>query len=157
MTNKEIKISYEEYSSFDEMSEEDRNLVKAAVDARSGSYSPYSSFRVGAAVRLADGRVFTGANQENAAYPAGLCAERTAMFYAHSHNDGSPIVSIAIAGGYGDALCDSPATPCGNCRQVMAEFQTESGVSMSIILAGGGKSLKFSSVEALLPFIFDSL
>jgi len=157
MTNKEIKISYEEYSSCDEMTEEDRNLVNKAIEARSGSYSPYSKFQVGAAVRLADGRIFTGANQENAAYPSGLCAERTAMFYAHSHNDGSPIVSIAIAGGFGDTLCDSPATPCGNCRQVMAEFEKEGGVPISVILAGGRKNLKFPSVEALLPFIFDSL
>lgn len=157
MTKNVLKIEYERYGSIDELSPEDRQLALAAVEARSGSYAPYSGFRVGAAVRLSDGQIITGANQENAAYPSGLCAERTAMFYANASNPDKDMVSIAVAGGRGEGLCDSPATPCGACRQVMAEYQVKSGKPMSVLLVGGGYILKFDCVESVLPFIFDSL
>ena len=96
MVRKEIRIGYEEYASVEEMSAADRDLCRAAVEALEGSYAPYSHFHVGAAVRLSDGTVVKGANQENAAYPSGLCAERTAMFSAGANFPGLDIVSIAI-------------------------------------------------------------
>jgi len=157
MVNKELRISYREYSSFEELSSDEKALVEAAFEATRESYAPYSKFNVGAAVRMTDGRIFTGANQENAAYPSGLCAERTAMFYAHSHRGDAFISSIAVAASQNGIILDSPATPCGDCRQVMAEFQTESGKPMKIILAGAKKIWIFEKVEDLLPFIFDSL
>ena len=157
MAYKLLKIEYEEFLSLDELEAADRALAEAAIAAIEGSYAPYSNFNVGAAVRLDDGRVFCGANQENAAYPSGLCAERTAMFYAHSQRKGAYLSSIAVAAAQNGKLCDNPATPCGDCRQVMAEFQTESGSAMSALLVGAAKIWKFPSVEALLPFIFDSL
>lgn len=157
MTNEVLKIEYQAYDSAESMDAADRELAAAAVKAMSLSYAPYSGFNVGAAVRMGDGRIFSGANQENAAYPSGLCAERTAMFYAHAHAEGSYIESIAIAAGKDGVLCAAPATPCGACRQVMAEFQTESGKKMSVILVGGEKVWKFMDVDSLLPFIFDSL
>lgn len=157
MANKVLKIEYEEYTSLDEMDPQDRALAEAAIDAIKGSYAPYSRFNVGAAVRLADGTVYTGANQENAAYPSGLCAERTAMFYAHSHNAGQRMCSIAVAASQNGVLCASPATPCGDCRQVMAEFQTEGGAPMTVILVGGARIWKYHDVDSILPFIFDSL
>ena len=86
MTKNVLEIEYERYESLNELSVEDRELAEAAVKAVSGAYAPYSKFNVGAAVRLSDGQIITGANQENAAYPSGLCAERTAMFYANANN-----------------------------------------------------------------------
>ncbi|MCQ2137041.1 MAG: cytidine deaminase, partial [Bacteroidales bacterium] len=146
-----------EYTDIEQLSEQDKALALEAIGAMDVAYAPYSKFNVGAAVRMSDGRIFTGANQENAAYPSGLCAERTAMFYAHAHRQGADLVSVAVAASQGGVLCESPATPCGDCRQVMAEFQTESGKPMSVILVGAKKIWKFDKVECLLPFIFDSL
>lgn len=157
MTKKVLEISYLEFDSIDELPSADRELALAARDAIGGSYAPYSRFNVGAAVRLSDGTVVTGANQENAAYPSGLCAERTAMFYANAHYPDKAMTEIAIAASQEGVLCDEPATPCGNCRQVMAEYQTKGGVPMAVLLVGARRILKFASIECVLPFIFDSL
>lgn len=157
MAHKEINIKYEEYGSPDELQECDRELVAAASDATANSYSPYSKFQVGAAVRLGNGKIVSGANQENIAYPSGLCAERTAMFYANASCPGVPMEAIAIVARQDGKFCESPAAPCGACRQVMAEYQTLTGRNMKIILAGSRKILVFEKVDDLLPFIFDSL
>ncbi|MGN1212265.1 MAG: cytidine deaminase [Candidatus Cryptobacteroides sp.] len=157
MTEKEINISYCEYASADEMEPADRELVEAAVRATGGSYAPYSNFNVGAAVRLADGGIFCGSNQENAAFPSGLCAERTAMFYASAACPDTAMVSIAIAGGQNGELCECPATPCGACRQVMAEYQKKGGKAMSVILVGKHQIWKFDRVDDILPLIFNSI
>jgi cytidine deaminase len=157
MTSKEIKIAYREYVSIDQLDSQDRELAQAAIEALSGSYAPYSGFNVGAAVRMEDGDIVKGANQENAAYPSGLCAERTALFYAGASRPDQAMTSIAIAAGQNGILCAAPATPCGACRQVMAQYQQKSGKPMSIILVGGEKIWVFDKVEDLLPLIFDSI
>ena len=157
MTNKEIKITYSEYSSIDELPAQDRLVAEAAISATASSYAPYSGFNVGAAVMLEDGEIITGSNQENAAYPSGLCAERTAMFYAGAHRPDKAMVKIAIAGGQNEVLCSDPATPCGACRQVMAQYQARGGRPMEVILVGGERIWKFSKVDDILPLIFDSL
>ena len=157
MTNKEIKITYSAYCSIDELSAQDRLVAEAAINATASSYAPYSGFNVGAAVMLEDGEIITGSNQENAAYPSGLCAERTAMFYAGAHRPDKAMVKIAIAGGQNGVLCSNPATPCGACRQVMAQYQTKGGRPMEVILVGGERIWKFSKVDDILPLIFDSL
>ena len=157
MTSKEIKIAYIEYESLDQLDPQDRELAEAAIDATKGSYAPYSGFNVGAAVRLDTGEIVKGANQENAAYPSGICAERTAMFYASATYPDSIIKSIAVTASQNGILCDKPATPCGACRQVMAQYQTKGGSPMSILLIGGGKIWKFDKVDDLLPLIFDSI
>ena len=157
MIDKKIDIRYREYASLAELSAEDRALVEAAIRAQKSSYAPYSGFNVGAAVRLQDGTVGEGSNQENAASPSGLCAERTAMFAAAAAHPGVPMRSIAIAGGPKMTLCDEPATPCGACRQVMAEYQKVGGAPMSVLMAGAGVIWKFDCVEDLLPMIFNSL
>ena len=108
-------------------------------------------------MRLEDGTVVTGANQENAAFPSGLCAERTAMFSAGAAYPDKAMVSIAIAGGAAGALDANPASPCGACRQVMAQYQTKGGKDMSIILVGDGRILIFSRVDDLLPLIFNNI
>ncbi|MBR2608593.1 MAG: cytidine deaminase [Bacteroidales bacterium] len=157
MTNKEIKIAYKEYSSVDELPSQDRLLADAAIEAVELAYAPYSNFNVGAAVMFEDGEIVKGANQENAAYPSGLCAERTALFYASASRPDKAMTAIAIAAGQNGKLCESPATPCGACRQVMAQYQTKSGKAMSVLLVGATKVWKFEKVDDLLPLIFDSI
>ena len=157
MTNRSITIDYLEYASVDEMEPQDRELVAAANAARTGSYSPYSRFRVGAALRLEDGTIVKGANQENVAYPSGLCAERTAMFAAGANHPGVAFDTLAIVGANGDEVCELPAAPCGACRQVMAEYQRLFGQPLKVILIGTHAIYKFAKVEDLLPLIFDSL
>ena len=151
-----LDIHYTEYSSISEMDPQDQELVREAIEAQKGSYAPYSKFNVGAAIRLEDGTIVRGSNQENAAYPSGLCAERTAMFAANSVNPGKAMLSLAIVGGFDKQVADTPCTPCGSCRQVMAEYQTLSGKPMSIIMYGTEKTWKFDRVDDILPFIFDS-
>lgn len=157
MTNKEIKIAYTEYASIEELQPQDRLLAEAAVEAVALSYAPYSNFNVGAAVQFEDGEIVKGANQENAAYPSGLCAERTALFYASASRPDKAMTAIAIAAGQNGHICESPATPCGACRQVMAQYQSKGGMPMAVLLVGASKVWKFEKVDDLLPLIFDSI
>ena len=157
MTSKEIKIAYKEYESLAELEPMDRELAQAAIDATAQAYAPYSKFNVGAAVRFQDGEIIKGANQENAAYPSGLCAERTALFYASASRPDKPMVAIAIAASQNGQLLETPVTPCGACRQVMAQYQLKSGLQMMVLLIGAHSILKFEKVDDLLPFIFDSI
>ena len=157
MTNKEIKIAYLEYESADQLDPQDRKLAKAAIEAIGNSYAPYSNFNVGAAVMLEDGEIIKGSNQENAAYPSGLCAERTALFYAGATHPDKAAIKLAIAAGQNGKLCDTPATPCGACRQVMAQYQFKGGRPMEVLLIGARNIWKFSKVDDLLPLIFDSI
>jgi cytidine deaminase len=157
MSAKKLTIDYEEFSSVDEMLPGDQELVKAALEAQKGSYSPYSHFQVGAALLLDNGLVVKGANQENAAYPSGLCAERSAMFWAGANYPDVPMDTLAVAGSDHGVLCESPSSPCGACRQVMAEYQKKHGKPLKIILVGSKRIRKFKCVDDLLPFIFDSL
>lgn len=157
MKEQKVEIKYTVYGSLEELEPDDRKVVEAALKAQVSSYAPYSRFNVGAAVLLADGSIVTGSNQENAAYPSGLCAERTAMFSASAGHPGIPFVTLAVVGGPSQTVCDEPAAPCGGCRQVMAEYQKVSGRPMNIILIGAKEIYKFTGVEMILPFIFDSL
>jgi cytidine deaminase len=157
MTSKEIRIVYNEYESLDQLDPRDRELAQAAIEATKSSYAPYSHFNVGAAVRLDNGEIIKGSNQENAAYPSGICAERTAMFYASANYPENAMTAIAITASQNGTLCDNPATPCGSCRQVMAQYQTKGGQPMEILLIGGKKIWKFSKVDDVLPLIFDSI
>ena len=157
MTNQEIHITYQEYKSIDELNPEDRELAAEAIKAMEGAYAPYSHFHVGAAVRMSNGQIVRGANQENAAFPSGLCAERTAMFAAGARYPDKDMLSIALAGGVMGRLGAQPATPCGACRQVMAQYQTKAGKPMSVIMVGAHKVWKFACVDDILPLIFDSI
>lgn len=157
MTNRKVEINYTEYAGIEELDPKDQALIKAARQAQLTSYAPYSHFNVGAAVLLENGEIVKGSNQENAASPSGLCAERTAMFAAGAQYPGVPMECIAIVGGPAFGVCDTPATPCGACRQVMAEYQKIGGRPMSVIMTGGKSIWKFEKVEDVLPFIFDSI
>jgi cytidine deaminase len=157
MTSKELRIVYNEYESIDQLDPRDRELALAAIDATNGSYAPYSHFNVGAAVRLDNGVIIKGSNQENAAYPSGICAERTAMFYASANYPENTMTAIAITASQNGKLCAIPATPCGACRQVMAEYQNKGRHPMEILLIGGEKIWKFEKVDDVLPLIFNSI
>ena len=152
MTEKEINIKFHEYSSIDELPKQDQELALAAIEAMRGSYAPYSHFNVGAAVRLSNGEIVKGANQENAAFPSGLCAERTAMFYAGATYPDKSMVSIAIAGGVMGRLAKAPATPCGACRQVLSELFPKDA---PVYLGNLRGDEKITTVAELLPFAFD--
>ncbi len=157
MTSKEIRIVYNEYESLEQLDPRDRELAQAAIDAAKSAYAPYSHFNVGAAVRLDNGEIIKGSNQENAAYPSGICAERTSMFYASANYPKNTMTAIAITASQNGALCENPVSPCGACRQVMAEYQTKGGHPMEILLIGGKKIWKFGKVDDVLPLIFDSI
>lgn len=157
METAKIDISYNIYSGIEELDARDKELALAAISAMRGAYAPYSHFHVGAAVRLDNGAIVEGANQENAAFPSGLCAERTAMFSAGATYPDRQMTSIAIAGGVMGILSEHPASPCGACRQVMAQYQSKSGKPMSILLVSSSKILKFARVDDILPFIFDNI
>ena len=157
MTNKEIKIAYREYESLEQLEAEERKLADAAIAAMKNAYAPYSGFSVGAAVMFEDGEIVKGSNQENAAYPSGLCAERTALFYASASRPDKAMAALAIAAGQNGEICGTPATPCGACRQVMAQYQVKSGRPMKILLVGADRIWEFDKVDDLLPLIFDSI
>ena len=157
MTNKEIKIAYREYDNIDQLDSRDKELAQAAIEAIKGSYAPYSNFNVGAAVRLDDNEIIKGSNQENVAYPSGICAERTALFYAGASRPDKVVVSIAIAASQNGALCAKPISPCGACRQVMVQSQIRGGMPISVILVGADKICVLDNVYDMLPFTFDSL
>lgn len=156
MKNLNIKIAIKIYD-YEELNTADRELIDAARQATNRSYAPYSHFSVGAAARLVNGMVITGTNQENAAYPSGLCAERTTLFYANSQYPDQPVETLAIAARNecGEFLAE-PIPPCGACRQVMLETETRFKHPMHILLFGEKGIYELKSVGALLPLSFDA-
>ena len=149
----EIKSLFRVYD-MDELSQSDRELVSAAMEATKGSYAPYSKFRVGAAARLANGLVFTGANQENAAYPSGLCAERTTLFAANAQYPDQPVLALAIAARKGNRFMPTPISPCGACRQVISGVEYRFGHPVRILLYGTEGIYECNGIDALLPLRF---
>ncbi len=140
---------------YDELSEIDHALVCAAMDATSRSYAPYSHFKVGAAARLANGVIVTGTNQENAAYPSGLCAERTTLFYANSQYPDQAVTTLAIAARTATDFIESPIPPCGACRQVILETEKRYETPIRILLYGRKEIYEIRSIKDLLPLSFD--
>lgn len=157
-----IEIAAKEYM-YSELCEADRLLVDAAKEATRASYSPYSRFKVGAAILMENGDLVTGANQENAAYPSGTCAERTTAFYAAASHPGMRMLKIAIAAWtdtgkpenlpWEEYFQSSPISPCGACRQALLEYEAKYG-ELEVILYGKEKILVFPSIASLLPFCF---
>ena len=139
----------------DELSAEEKHLVELAIEATSRSYAPYSKFHVGAAIRLDNGVEIIGCNQENAAYPSGLCAERTALFAAGAQYPDVPVRMLAIAarGTHGE-LEDEPVPPCGSCRQVMVETETRANAPMRILLYGKKYVYVIDGIRKLMPLTF---
>ncbi len=151
----EISVTFDEYDSLNDMEEEDRTLLDRAREAINSAYAPYSAYHVGAAVLLANGKVFTGNNQENVAYPSGICAERVALFYASAQYPEVPVKAIAVSAKAKGFTVHSPVTPCGSCRQVMAESENRFNNKLKLIMRGeNGKINVVHGVSNLLPLMF---
>ena len=139
----------------EELTDEEQHLLTLAIDATNRSYAPYSKFHVGAAVRLANGAELAGCNQENAAYPSGLCAERTALFYAGAQYPDVPVTMLAIAArGTDGELTYEPTGPCGACRQVIVESETRAGAPILILLYGRKGIYVVEGIRPLMPLTF---
>lgn len=139
----------------DELTPEEQHLIQLAIEATDRSYAPYSKFRVGAAVRLDNGIELSGSNQENAAYPSGLCAERTTLFYAGAQYPDIPVRMLAIAArGTDGELTEDPTGPCGACRQVIIESETRAGNPIRILLYGRKFVYIIDGIKPLMPLTF---
>ena len=147
---KRVVCEYDHYTLPDEMPEEDRVLVEEARKATRQAQAPYSKFRVGAAARLASGRILHAGNVESEVYPAGLCAERSLMFYLQTNFPDDPIRTLAIASDPSPREC----YPCGQCRQVMVDVERRQGSPMRVIMAGAETASVVDTEEKLLPFTF---
>jgi len=153
-TTIKTSFTYKEYDSPEELDTEDQELIVAAREAAKRAYAPYSRFMVGAAIRLETGRIVHGSNVENAAFPSGICAERTAIAGAVSNYPDDKPVAIAIAAITEEGLTAESVSPCGNCRQVIAEEETRTGKQIRIILSGKNKIQVLESIGPLLPLQF---
>lgn len=154
MKNVVKEITYLEYDSLNELSEQERDLVNKTESNLINSYSPYSLFKVSALIYFEDGTYVLGTNQENAAYPSGLCAERVAVYSAKSNYPEKTIKLITIVTELGNEF---PFSPCGSCRQSLMEYEMTQKSPIQVILkSGNSKIWKFSSISDLLPFAFEA-
>ena len=145
------------YEDINELSDVDKNLMKVAVEATKTAYAPYSGFNVGAALLMEDGSIIIGNNQENAAYPSGMCAERVAIWKAGSSFPNKKVKKIAITAVSSNKQLDKPVGPCGACRQTLLEYEINQKEDVEIFFMGEiGNVVKTSSIASLLPFSFDS-
>ncbi len=150
-----LNLHIEEFDHIDELTDQDRELLQKAGEICDNAYAPYSKYHVGAAVLLDNGKVVQGSNQENVAYPSGLCAERVALFYASSKYPNAHVVSVAITARAGEFTIDHPVSPCGSCRQVMAEYENKQASPIRVILRGEtGVIQRINGIGTLLPLAF---
>ncbi len=157
MEEKQLTANFTFFKNIDELPVDAQYAMTQAIVARENAYAPYSKFKVGAAVALEDGSVVIGSNQENAAYPTGLCAERVAVFSAGSNHPGKTIVQIAITASAPDYELTNPATSCGACRQALLEYENKQQSPIAIYFMGvRGTVIKSVSVANLLPLHFNS-
>jgi cytidine deaminase len=154
MRTKELRIFVYEYTSLPDLPEADQKLILAAREAAKLAYAPYSKFYVGAALLLNNGEIVSGNNQENAAFPTGLCAERVALFSAHANFPETAVKTLAVTAYNSNGLVEGPVKPCGSCRQAMVETEVRFKQPMRIILDGKKKIQVFEGVDNLLPFAF---
>ena len=155
---KKIKIEteFDVYDTISELAMSVQNLIKKATEAREKAYAPYSQFLVGAALELENGEIILGNNQENASYPSGLCAERTAIYYAGAQFPNQKILRMAIVAGSTKNPTTKPIPPCGACRQALSEYEVKQNSEMELYFMGTSGQIAFSkSVENILPWVFD--
>lgn len=155
---KEIKIesTLYVYNAIEELPNEVQSLMNKAVEARDNAYAPYSKFNVGAALLLDNGEVVIGSNQENASYPSGLCAERTAIYYKGAKYPDAKILKMTITAGSQINKTTTPIPPCGACRQAIVEYEINQESPIEIYFMGEtGKVVKSNSLKNLLPLVFD--
>lgn len=157
MKKKKIEFELEVYQSLDELPKELSHLLIKAEESRKKAYAPYSNFQVGAAILLENGQIVLGNNQENAAYPSGMCAERVAIFYAGANYPDQRILALAISAASQDYIVDHPAGPCGSCRQAISEYETKQKSPIKLVLRGEeGEIFVVDSIADLLPLGFDN-
>ena len=155
---KEINITttFTAFDSIEELTEDVKSLLLKAIETRKKAYAPYSKFRVGTALLLDNGKIILGSNQENAAYPSGLCAERVAIFQAGTLYPDAKILKMAISAASDTNQTSSPIPPCGSCRQSIAEYEIKQNTPIEIYFMGEiGAIYKSDSLKNLLPFMFD--
>lgn len=155
MKKREISTIIHEFSSLAELNKDDRILAERAQKAAYKAYAPYSQFKVGSSVLLENSEIIDGNNQENAAYPSGVCAERVALSFASASYPDLDIKAIAIAALMNDLVTDEPVPPCGFCRQVMIETELKQESPLRVILVGKAKVQIIESARQLLPLYFD--
>ena len=154
MINKKIEINFTEYNSTDELNEADEGLINLAMDNLVNSYSPYSQFKVSSLIKLEGDINVLGTNQENGAYPSGMCAERVAIFSAKATHPTKIVEKVVIVTEQGNEF---PFSPCGSCRQVLMEYELNQKEPIEVILKSGkSKVWVFKSVRDLLPFAFEA-
>jgi cytidine deaminase len=156
MKKVEIKTQITVFDSIEELSEVEKNLMQKAFEAKEMAYAPYSKFKVGAALLLDNGTIVTGNNQENAAYPSGMCAERVAIWKASSDFPLQKIIAIAITASSSSQITKEPVAPCGGCRQTLLEYELNQNEKIEVYFMGEvGKVIKTNSILDLLPIAFD--
>ena len=154
VVERNIAVTFTEYNTPEELSVDDREIINSAKEASRNAYAPYSGFQVGAAVRLETGEIVPGSNAENAAFPSGICAERAALSSVNSVYHGKKAVAIAIAARTEAGFTEDPVTPCGNCRQVIAEEELKNGMPIKLLLYGEKKIMVVEDAGTLLPLQF---
>ena len=155
MINHEIKINFQEYAAVEELGQADQQLCREAVKALANSHSPYSKFRVGVAMRLQSGKILYASNQENVAYPSGLCAERVALFHWGANHPDDPIETMAVTAHTDEFQLTRPVTSCGACLQVLAEYEKKQGNAIKMLLyCLQGPVWVATGIESFLPFLF---
>ena len=154
---KELTINFEEIESYNQLNDTEKLLFDKAKEIRDLAYAPYSNFTVGCAILLENEKIITGSNQENAAYPSGLCAERTAIFYTGANFPDVKITKIFVIGAPRDAIKSVPIPPCGACRQSILEYEAKQQDVIEVYFASLNDVIfKTNSIRDLLPFSFDS-
>jgi cytidine deaminase len=157
MTNQSLQINYQNYPSVLDLPQIEQDLILAAQKATFGAYAPYSNFNVGAAMLLANGQIVTGSNQENAAFPSGSCAERSAIFWIGGNFPNIPILTIAVTSRPSNSNTFKGVSPCGACRQAMLEYETKQKSPIRfLMLDAQDQVVALHAIADLLPFKFDS-
>ncbi|WP_179345382.1 cytidine deaminase [Winogradskyella ursingii] len=152
-----IETKLKVYEGPEHLNEEIQQLMNAAIEARDNAYAPYSKFHVGTAILLDNNKVVIGSNQENASYPSGLCAERTAIYYAGAKYPNAKILKMALTASSQNQVTDKPIPPCGACRQAIAEYELKQDQPIEIYFMGAkGKVVKSDSLSNLLPLLFEN-
>lgn len=156
MDSTTFSFTYQVFDSPDELQETDQNLLKLAGESAKKSYSHYSGYHVGASLLLENGEIVQGSNQENVAYPSGMCAERVAAFYASANYPDTALTTLAIRAFSDDFEVRQPVTPCGSCRQVLAEYEERHQQDIRILMQGAsGKVFLLKGARNLLPLTFN--
>ena len=157
MKKHQLVFNYAIYPSIEKLEKVDLDLMQIAIEARKNAYAPYSNFQVGAAVLLDNGEIVIGNNQENAAFPSGLCAERVAIYQASARFPNVVIKKVAITATSKNYVVEKAAAPCGNCRQSMIEYEQKQNQPIEVLLMGEiGEVLKINSILDILPLAFDN-